>query len=138
MPSLRAASILSWLSLQKLMITLWCLIKKLIIMVPAYSLVVDIVAKGISIEEREFRASVSPCLTYLDALKGAFDKKPASSTFYQDENSKEWSLRCALMISVGQERGIYLADLFEAIVKLIAFELPDYEVSGESAKLNFS
>jgi hypothetical protein len=107
-------------------------------MLPAYTLRIDIISKGISINEIEFRESVSPCLTYLDALKGAFDKRPASYQFFQDQNSKEWYVRCVLMISVGQERARYLVDLFDAIIRLIAFELPDYEIVGESDKLIFS
>jgi hypothetical protein len=44
-------------------------------MLPVYNLVVDIIAENTSISEKEFRELISPCLTYLDALKGAFDKK---------------------------------------------------------------
>lgn len=107
-------------------------------MVPAYSLVIDISATGLFISEKEFRDLVSDSLGYLDALKGAFDKKPSSVTFYQDENSKYWSLRYALMISVGRERAQHLLNLYGAIVRLIAFELPDCDVVGESNKIEFS
>jgi len=107
-------------------------------MLPIYTLTVDITAKNIILDEKEFRELISPCLTYLHALKGAFDRKPATYQFFQDENSKERYVRCVLMISVGQERARYLVNLFDAIVRLIAFELPDYEIVGESEKLMFS
>ncbi|MCL2651147.1 MAG: hypothetical protein FWD60_09025 [Candidatus Azobacteroides sp.] len=111
-------------------------------MVPAYLLCVDITANDAITCETEFRESLAPCVAYLDSLKGAFEKQPCSVSFYppdpQSENSKQWSARCIVMISVGRERGEYLLELYQAIVNLIIFELPDFEIQAEASKLNFS
>ncbi|MDR1370915.1 MAG: hypothetical protein LBJ72_12460 [Dysgonamonadaceae bacterium] len=111
-------------------------------MVPAYALTVDIIFDNPNLGEIEFRETISPCLIYLDALKGAFDKKPCDVSFYPPDirNGKTtgWSARCVLMISVGKDRGEYLTQLYQAIVRLIVLELPDFEVRAEFAKLNFS
>jgi len=107
-------------------------------MVPAYMLTIDIFAKNANISETEFRESIAPCLTYLSALKGAFDKKPCSDPdVYQDGCSKLWSARYVLMISVGRERGQYLSQLYQAIFRLIAFEFPNFEVCAEANQWNF-
>ena len=111
-------------------------------MLPVYNLVVDITTMDTTIEEEEFRELISPCLTYLDALKGAFDRKPCAVVFFppenQDECPKGWSVRCVLMISVGKKRAEYLMQLYQAIVYLIGFELPDLEVRAESSQFQFS
>ncbi len=111
-------------------------------MVPVYNLVIDITAVNIIIDEKEFREIVSPCLTYLHALKGAFDKKNCSVVFFppdgQNESSRYWSVRCISMISVGKDRGEHLMQLYQAIVRLITLELPDFEIQAEVSKLNFS
>ena len=107
-------------------------------MVSAYNLVVDITAKNITIADKEFRDIISPCLTYLDALKGAFDRKPCSVTFYPSKNSTGASVRCVLMISVGKSRAYYLQQLYQAMVRLIEFELPDFEILSEVEKFEFS
>lgn len=109
-------------------------------MLPGYTLVVDITTDDATIGEKEFLDIVAPCLAYLDALKGAFDKKPASTTFYppQKDTSKGWSVRCVLIISLGKERAAHLMNLYQAIVYLIEFELPDFEVQAESSMFQLS
>jgi hypothetical protein len=111
-------------------------------MVPLYNLVVDITANDTITCEKEFREQLAPCIAYLDALRGAFGKKPCNVTFYppdfQSENSKQWSARCVVMISVGKERGEHLIELYRAIVNLILFELPDFGVQAEVGKMNLS
>lgn len=107
-------------------------------MVPAYMLTVDITAKDIAISETEFRESIAPCLTYLSALKGAFDKKPCDDPdVHQDDCSKLWSARFVLLISVGKERGQFLSQLYHAIFRLIAFELPCFDVRADASRWNF-
>lgn len=109
-------------------------------MLPAYTLTVDITANSPSFSEKEFQDIIAPCLVHLHALKGAFDKKPASVTYYPplEDSSKGWSARCVLMISVGKQRAEYLLQLYEAIVYLIDFELPDFEIEAESSIFEFS
>lgn len=105
-------------------------------MLPAYILTVEISTFDPAIGPEEFQRSCAPCLAYLDALKGAFDKRPASVDFQPclRDGSKGWSARCVLMISLGRERAEYLVQLYQAIVNLIEFELPDYEVQAEIGK----
>ena len=109
-------------------------------MLPLYTLTVDFTAPNTSFSEKEFRELVAPCVVYLDALKGAFDKKSCSVTYYppQEDTATGWSARCVLMISLGKERAVYLMQLYEAIVNLIVFELPDFEIRAESGKFQFS
>lgn len=111
-------------------------------MLPAYLLTINITAKGSDLSETEFRELLAPCIAYLDALSGAFDKKPCSASFYppdpESENSKEWSVRCAIMISLGRERAKFLTQLYNAIVRLIIFECPDFEIRAGINKLQFS
>lgn len=110
-------------------------------MLSVYSLKVDIISHDPSIDEVEFRELTVPCLTYLEALKGAFDKIPFDVTYYPPSHSYSsngWSLRCVLMISVGKERGDNLLKVYPAMVRLIEFELPQFEIQAESAILKFS
>lgn len=111
-------------------------------MLPAYLLTVDISTEDNSIDEEQFRKSCALCLTYLEALKGAFDNRPCAVVFsppaHQDGKSKGWSVRCALQISLGKKRAEYLMLLYDAIVNLIAFELPDYEVRHKVEVIRFS
>lgn len=111
-------------------------------MLPAYVLTVDIIAKDITIDEMQFRELIAPSLNHLDALKGAFDRKPSTLTYYPPFDprgkSESWSVRGVVMISLGRERAQYLCQLCLAIVRLIELELPDCEVQGQVDKFQFS
>ena len=102
---------------------------------------IDITSKDAALSETEFRELIAPSISYLDALSGAFEKKPCGVFFYPpdpDKNSKQWSARCATVIYVGKERREYLIELYRAIVNLIVLELPDCEVRAEGMTLNVS
>lgn len=111
-------------------------------MLPTYNLSVDITATDAKIDEETFRAEVSQCLTYLSALKGAFDREPCSITYYppdaQHHKPEYWSVRALMMISVGKKRAGYLIQLYEAIVRLIRLELPHLKVEAEISEFRFS
>lgn len=110
-------------------------------MLSMYSLKLDIISHDPFMDEEEFRGLTAPCLSYLDALKGAFDKKPSAVKFYppsHSDNAIGWSLRCVLSISVGKDRGQNLMNLYPAIVRLIDYDLPDFEIQAETAILKFS
>ena len=111
-------------------------------MLPAYLLKIEITAKNITIDEERFRELLAPSLNHLDALMGAFDRKPSTQVFYppytQDDNSEWWSARGVVMISLGKNRAEYLIQLYQAIVHLIELELPDFEVQAEISKFQFS
>ena len=111
-------------------------------MVPSFSLFMNIKTMDSNLCETEFRELIAPCIAYVDALKGAFDKGRCTVSFCPpdplSENSKEWSARCAVMISVGKERGEHLIELYNAIVRLITFELPNFQIQAEVVKMNFS
>lgn len=107
-------------------------------MVPCYVLQVHITFPNELIGEKEFRELTASSLAYLHSLNGAFDKKPCEYQFVPPECSNGWSLRCVLMISVGAERGQHLLKLYDSIVRLIAFELPDFDIRAMSEVLKFS
>lgn len=112
-------------------------------MVPAYTLTVDITTPNPLIDEEEFRQQISYSLSCLDALKGAFGNKSSLACHLrnnrnENQKSKGFSLRCELVIHVGKDRAKYLIQLYCAIVDLIVFELPDFEVQAEWDQLNFS
>lgn len=113
-------------------------------MLPAYTLIINITSKDKAISGTKFQEQVSPCLGYLDALKGAFSRVPCSTTYYapfqQGYNSEFWAVSALVMISLGKNRAEYLMDLYKSIVKLIVHELPasDFEVQAEISQMNFS
>jgi hypothetical protein len=113
-------------------------------MLPAYILTVDITTESQSISYEQFQAKVAPSLAYLDALKGVFDRSPCSITYYppvaphSTHEWEEWSVRGNVIISLGKQRAEYLKSLYEAIVRLIMLELPDFEVRAESNRFQFS
>lgn len=111
-------------------------------MVSSFQLIIDVTATDINLSEREFRELIAPCSACLDALKGAFDKEPCTQFFYppgsDSKKTKKWSVRYIVMISVGRERGKNLLELYSSIVRLIAFELPDFEVQAQSCEMKFS
>ncbi len=74
-----------------------------------FVLIVDIIAKDITISEEQFRERVDPSLSHLDSLKGAFDRSPCKIVYYppcvRDEKNEGWSARGIVLISVGKVRG---------------------------------
>jgi len=111
-------------------------------MVPVTVLTLDISFHDDSLREIEFRDAVSPYLSYLDSLRGALGKNNYAVDYCPPENRNGkptgWSLRCILTISVGKNRAEHLILLFEAIVRLIDYELPDFEVDANAEILHFS
>lgn len=111
-------------------------------MLPAYNLVVDITATEKNLDEMIFREKVAPSLAYLEALKGSFDRVPCKTTYYspfeQNNTSEYWSSRTVVIISIGKQRAEYLIQLYDAVVRLIDFELPDFEVQAEISRMDFS
>ncbi|MFT3994816.1 MAG: hypothetical protein QM660_10940 [Dysgonomonas sp.] len=109
-------------------------------MLPAYTFTVDIISNDPNISEEQFKNEISECIGYLDALKGAFDKKTATTTYYppEENDKKGWSARCVVLISLGKDRALHLMKLYDAMFNLIEFELSHFEVRAESACFKFS
>ena len=113
-------------------------------MVPAYVFVIDISTPKNEISFEKFREQVEPCLNYLVVLKGAFDSKPCTITYYPQDAQSEtldtelWSVRCVVMISIGKQRAQNLICLYEAIYNLILFELPLFDIKAQTDKFEFS
>lgn len=107
-------------------------------MVSVFPLYVDICARDENIDEATFRELVAPCIFYLNALGGAVDKKSCTEIYYPPgtvaECSKVWSARFLLMPSVGQVRAAHLINLYKAIVDLISYVLPDFDVQAEMSE----
>src|SRR5690606_37231664 len=109
-------------------------------MLPLYTLRVHITDVDNSMSEDTFREQVAPCLSHLDALKGAFDRKPCTVEYYppnDGHNTYGWSLQGIVMISVGKQRGEYLNLLYQTIVDLITLELPHLLVEYEIGLFRF-
>lgn len=102
-------------------------------MLKAYMLTIDIIANDENITETGFHDLVEPSLRHLDALKGAFDKREATKTFFEPgrntENLPLWIARGVVIVSLGKDRAEYLMALYDSIAKLIELELPDCSVS---------
>jgi hypothetical protein len=111
-------------------------------MLPLYLLTVDITAKNITIDDEQFRELIAPCQSYLDSLQGICDRRQSTVVYYppnaQHDSSEWWSARCVVATSLGKKRAEYLCQLFQAIVRLIALELPDLEVQASINGLQFS
>lgn len=108
-------------------------------MLPAYVLSIVFTSMDLDVTEEEFRELTAPCLNVLHALNGAFDKKPCAYQYSPPQDSNGWSLRCALMISIGRERGEHLLELYKGLTELIGYHLPDFVViQAEAEVLKFS
>lgn len=109
-----------------------------------YVLTVDIMTDTQLISYEQFQEQVASCLTCLESLKGAFDQSPCSITFYppdvQQSNTEfdGLSARGVVMISIGKKRAEHLMQLYQAIVRLIEFELPLFDVKAETGVFQFS
>lgn len=111
-------------------------------MLPEYILTIDVIAPNSTIDEKPFRELLAPCLSLLDSLKGAFDRRPSTIVYYppgaQYDIPDCWSARGIVMISLGKDRAECLVELYRAIARLIALELPECEVRWKVDKSQFS
>lgn len=110
-------------------------------MVPLLTLTVDITSHDFTTSQEQFRASVSPSLNHLRALEGAFRRNACTVDFhppYARNDVQFWSARAVVMISVGKARREHLVHLYQAIVDLIVFELPGFEVAASIGEFQFS
>lgn len=104
-------------------------------MLPGYTFIIDILdKKGCVPSEEQFSALVDPCLSYLKQLSVSVDRKPGIATYFlrpdTDEQSEclGYSARYEVMHSLGHERAQGLIHTFEAIVRLLQFELPHLKI----------
>jgi hypothetical protein len=111
-------------------------------MLPAYNLIVDITSNDKDVSSTKFHEQVEHCINYLNSLSGALHRAPCGTTYYppdvQTGKSEYWSVRAIVIISLGKKRAEHLVKLYEAIVRLIVLELPDFEVQAEISQMNFS
>ncbi len=113
-------------------------------MASSYFFGISIISKDETVSEKEFREQVEPCLTYLSVLSKSFGSHNCISTFHPPSSDKLeafqdfWSVRSALMISLGKQRAESLIELYKAIYRLISFELPDFDILSEIKKIDVS
>jgi len=113
-------------------------------MLPLYLLIVDIAAPENtpdSIDQEKFCSQIAPCQSYLEALKGVVGRGSCIVKYFPPgaQNGKHgWSAQYLVTSSLGAKRSEYLIQLFEAIVRLIDFELPDFDVSADVKMMRFS
>lgn len=113
-------------------------------MVSSFLLVVDIYANDPTISEAQFVEQVAPSLEHLEALKGSFDRSPCTIKYFppsvETDRYKQdfWCVRAIVMISVGQQRGFHLTNLYKSLVELISFELPYFEIQSEAKEIKYS
>lgn len=110
-------------------------------MVPLSLLTIDISPLDPITDEKLLLAKVEPCLNRLRALKGSFDRNTyiLHDVRQREQEDGRSSLYCtvSLTISVGQQRAIYLHQVFDAYIALLRYELPDFRVEAHSELLKF-
>ncbi len=112
-------------------------------MVPLYTFVVDIFAPENITTEKEFRAVVDQHLVYLRSFPIAYGRSDCSESYYPPSDDKEaqdynrWSYRFVLMLSVGKNKISKIGLIYEALLKLLAYELPDFVITADADQWNF-
>lgn len=113
-------------------------------MVPLYTFVADIFAPEYVTSEEEFRSIIDQHLVYLRSFPVAYGRSQYSEVYYPPSDDSDamdyrrWSYRCILMLSVGKNKISQIGKIYEALLKLLAFELPDCEITAEADQWNFS
>jgi len=113
-------------------------------MVPLYTFVADIFAPENITSEEEFRSAVDQHLIYLHSFPIAYGRSECSVTYYPPSDDAEamdyrrWSCRCILMLSVGKNKISQIARIYEALLKLLAYELPEFAITADADQWNFS
>lgn len=110
-------------------------------MVPIVLLTIDIVPLDQTMDEKELRELIAPCLNRLKALKGSFgrnnDIQPCLHWCEQEDGGKKLTARIPVTISVGMQRALCLQQVFEAYHSLLCYELPQCVVNARSEILKF-
>ena len=110
-------------------------------MVPLYSLRFAITSLSDETDQ-SFLSRAVPCLSHLYDLKESFDRRRdvvlSGVRIAKVDGCYRWRLNGAVGISVGKERAVGLCRLYEAMLRLIALQLPDDIVEGQISKLQIS
>lgn len=100
-----------------------------------YILIVDITSNSTAIGEQQFREMTAESLSHFSTLQGVVGNGMSNSVYYSpdlpESTTKFWSARGVVSLSVGKSRSEHLIHLYQAIVSLISFELPDFEILAE-------
>ena len=92
-------------------------------MVSAYMFSIGIISHDTAMSEDLFRQQVAPYPAHLDAMMGAFERKPCMKTYHRpNQNDNRWSMNATVTISVGKKRAPYLLKLYESLFRLIELE----------------
>lgn len=113
-------------------------------MVPLYTFVADIFAPEYISSEEEFRSIIDQHLIYLRSFPVAYGRTECTEVYYPPSDDSEaldygrWSYRCVLMLSVGKNKILQIGMIYEALLKLLAYELPEFQITADADQWNFS
>ena len=108
-------------------------------MVPLYTFVVDIIAPDYIISEEQFQVAIDEHLIYLHSFPVAYGRSQYTEGYYPPSadngisGDELWAYRCVLSLSVGK-----ITSIFEALLKLLSYELPNFQINAEADQWNFS
>lgn len=108
-------------------------------MVPLYTFVVDITAPEYVTSEKMLSEILEPRLEFLRAFVVGYGRTENTEVYYPPgENSDLWSFRFVLSLSVGKNKIEKMWKIFEGLLFLLEYELPDFGVDAQLNKLEFS
>lgn len=113
-------------------------------MVPVYTFVADITAPPYIVSEEQFRSVIDEYLIYLRAFPVAYGRSECKEVFYppnydsEKPDEKFWAFRLVLSLSLGRNKIEKINLIYEALLTLLSYELPDFQIKAESNQWNFS
>jgi hypothetical protein len=113
-------------------------------MVPVYTFVADIIASPSITSEEQFREAIDQHLIYLRSFPVAYGRSQCKEVYYPPSgdndkpDSELWAYRCVLSLSVGKNKIEKIGLIYEALLTLLSYELPNFQITAEANQWNFS
>jgi hypothetical protein len=113
-------------------------------MVSVYTFVADVIAPGYITSQEEFRDAIEPHLLYLRSFPVAYGKSECTEAYYSPSvgsgklDDEFWAFRLVLSLSVGKNKIEPISKMYEALLTLLSYELPEFRITAESSCWDFS